>query len=235
MINLFKFLTEGKCLPHFILLIESVEALVCLASFSCVKSSFHKLWISKKIIVENIPQNICKQVLNMKLNQIIQGLQFIQVNNIKYNNNSNLCTEAKSDNQIVFTSFINSENLENSQYCIEDTDCSQACGTATCEDDMMCHNKCSDTNTPFCLEKNNDGICVECLVNTDYLNQNQVCEPTTHKCVELPQTCGEGDKFGKEYRAANGSCIQCTFNANIILQNADNNDGIFEKKSETLK
>ncbi|MBQ9089920.1 MAG: hypothetical protein IJY58_02610, partial [Alphaproteobacteria bacterium] len=114
--------------------------------------------------------------------------------------------------------------------CVEDMDCTSLCGTATCNaDKMTCQNDCTGSANPHCFDNNGTGVCVECLANKDCPHENQICDLTNHKCVDIPQSCGEGGRFGKEYRAANGSCVSCDYMSEIIIMNSDDNDGIFEK------
>mgnify|MGYP003321196928 CR=1 FL=1 len=46
--------------------------------------------------------------------------------------------------------------------------------------------------------------------------------------MTVPEKCGEGERFGKEYRAKNGACVPCSYMSEIVIMNSDENDGIFE-------
>ena len=190
--------------------------------------------VAFKTYVEGVSSRVCKNVVNMNLNGIVKGIQFVQVNGTKYTGNASICGEDETDNTIVFTSFLDSENNEagtgqSGDPCVEDMDCTSPCGNATCDTDKMtCQNDCTGTANPHCFDNNGTGVCVECLTNKDCPNE-QICDLTNHKCVDIPKTCGEGGNFGKEYRAANGSCVSCDYMSEIIIMNSDDNDGIFEK------
>ncbi|MBQ9089509.1 MAG: hypothetical protein IJY58_00455, partial [Alphaproteobacteria bacterium] len=195
--------------------------------------------VAFKTYVEGVSSRVCKNVVNMNLNGIVQGIRYVQVAQgdgdlVKYTGDASICGEDETDNTIVFTSFLDSENNEagtgqSGDPCVEDMDCTSPCGNASCDiDKMTCKNSCTGTANPFCFDNGETGTCVECMVNQDCPNE-QICDLTNHKCVDIPKTCGEGDRFGKEYRVANGSCVQCGFQANMILQNANDNDGIFQK------
>ena len=190
--------------------------------------------VAFKTYVEGVSSRVCKNVVNMNLNGIVKGIQFVQVNGTKYIGNASICGEDKTDNTIVFTSFLDSENNEigtgqSGDPCVEDMDCTSLCGTATCNaDKMTCQNDCTGSANPHCFDNNGTGVCVECLANKDCPNE-QICDLANHKCVDIPKTCGEGGNFGKEYRAANGSCVSCDYMSEIIIMNSDDNDGIFEK------
>ncbi len=190
-----------------------------------------------KIYVEGVSSRVCKNVVNTNLNDVIQGIQFVQVAQgdgdlVKYTGDASICGEEETDNLLVFTSFLDSENEtgegQSGDPCIDDDDCGTLCGPATCGDDMSCHNSCSGTSKSLCYDDNNGGVCVECLSNKDCPDE-QICDLENHKCIELPQSCGEGERFGKEYRAANGSCVSCDYMSEIVIMNSDDNDGIFEK------
>ncbi|MBQ9090282.1 MAG: hypothetical protein IJY58_04460, partial [Alphaproteobacteria bacterium] len=191
--------------------------------------------VAFKTYVEGVSSRVCKNVVNMNLNGIVKGIQFVQVNGTKYIGNASICGEDKTDNTIVFTSFLDSENNEigtgqSGDPCVEDMDCTSLCGTATCNaDKMTCQNDCTGSANPHCFDNNGTGVCVECLANKDCPNE-QICDLANHKCVDIPKTCGEGGNFGKEYRAANGSCVSCDYMSEIIIMNSDDNDGIFEKQ-----
>ncbi|MBQ9090116.1 MAG: hypothetical protein IJY58_03615 [Alphaproteobacteria bacterium] len=194
--------------------------------------------VAFKTYVEGVSSRVCKNVVNMNLNGVIQGIQFVQVAQgdgdlVKYTGSASICGEEETDNTLVFTSFLDSESNEgegqSGDPCVEEEDCNMLCAPVTCEDDMTCHNSCTGTSTPFCYDNDSGGICVECLSNKDCPNE-QICDLTKHECVALPESCGEGDRYGKEYRAANGSCVSCDYMSEIIIMNSDDNDGIFEKQ-----
>ena len=195
--------------------------------------------IAFKTYVEGVSSRVCKNVVNMNLNGVVKGIQFVQVAQgegdlVKYTGNASICGEDETDNLIVFTSFLDAESNEagegqSGDPCVDDEDCGNLCAPVTCENDMTCHNRCTGTTNPFCFDDDKGGICVECLTNKDCPNE-QICDLTNHKCVDIPKTCGEGGRFGKEYRAANGTCVPCDYMSEIIIMNSDDNDGIFEKQ-----
>lgn len=202
--------------------------------------------IAFKTFVKDVSPNVCKNILNMNLNDIIKGIKFVQVAQgngelIKYVGDTSICGKNKTNNLIVFTSFLETKTndddiAQSGDPCVEDADCDSPCGESKCDmDKMICVNECTGTNKPFCFDNGTTGICVKCLVNTDCSEQDQICDLTTNTCVNTPVICGEGDKFGKEYRAANGSCVSCNSTSEIIIINSDENDGIFEKTIGNVK
>ena len=205
-----------------------------------------------RIWINNVPSDVCKKVLQENLNEAIPGLKFIQVgkdeNYIRYKGDDSICGEKETDNQIVFTSFLNEGNgafgdVENPynpshplENCIDTEDCDSPCGGAICDKKTMtCIDSCFGTTKPFCLTTGNGGgKCVACFADAD-CETNQICDVATNECINIPEKCGEGDRFGHEYRAANGSCVSCEFKANIVLQNSEDNGGIFSTQiGETI-
>ncbi len=176
--------------------------------------------VAFKTYVEGVSSRVCKNVVNMNLNGIVKGIQFVQVNGTKYTGNASICGEDETDNTIVFTSFLDSENNEagtgqSGDPCVEDTDCMSACGNATCDTDkMICQNSCTGTDTPYCLDNGEDGICVECLVNEDCKSKGRgyICDESNHTCSALQKSCPEGT-----FRSQNGACISCGDGSNFIV------------------
>ena len=181
--------------------------------------------VAFKTYVEGVSSRVCKNVVNMNLNGIVKGIQFVQVAQgegdlVKYTGNASICGEDETDNLIVFTSFLDSENNEagtgqSGDPCVEDMDCSSPCGNATCDTDKMtCKNSCTGTNKPICYDNGETGTCVECMVNQDCSShgENYVCNTSDHTCQEM-RVCNEGKNYDsskpREYRAKNGACIPC--------------------------
>ncbi|MBQ6854795.1 MAG: hypothetical protein IJO11_05080 [Alphaproteobacteria bacterium] len=187
--------------------------------------------VAFKIWVDEVPNNICKQVLGQNLNQYVKGLKYIQVNGLRYEGNLNICP--KDDvAQMVFTSFINTDGSTreegDSQRCAENEDCDSCCGTPYCDTkSMTCVDECT-TKGQVC---NPDGCgCVDCVQDSDCPSNNPVCDVTRNICVKIPPQCGEGENFGKEFRAANGACVKCSNMGSVIIMNSDDNEGIFESE-----
>ncbi len=172
--------------------------------------------VAFRIHVSNVPSGVCKQVLNMPLINVIKGLQYIQVNDVKYENTTQICGEDKTDNVMVFTSFLDSENdMGNGNHCVEDSECTSACGVATCNDETMtCTDGCTgNTNGKnVCLQST--GECVECLVNADCKSKGRgyICSETTHECEKMLKTCPEGT-----FRTRNGACVACDNGSNFFV------------------
>ena len=162
--------------------------------------------------VENVPNGVCKKVLNMD----IQGPLFIWVPNgeerLIYNgNNPEICGEDGDEPvNMVFTtsleSFGNEEGLRGNpedpngrplRYCMSDDDCADCaiCSNYTCQSNCI-------GDKPICTD---DKGCVECELNTD-CPENQICNELDNTCITIPTKCEKG----KEYRSANGACIPCS-------------------------
>ncbi len=176
--------------------------------------------VAFKTYVEGVSSRVCKNVVNMNLNGVIQGIQFVQVNGEKYVGSASICGEDETDNTIVFTSFLDSESNadgegQSGDPCVEDGDCLNLCGTATCDiDKMTCKNSCTGTDTPFCLDDGESGICVECITNKDCESKGRsyICNEETYTCTTLQKTCPSGT-----FRTQNGACIECNNGNNFIV------------------
>ena len=181
--------------------------------------------VAFKTYVEGVSSRVCKNVVNMNLNGVVKGIQFVQVAQgdgdfVKYTGSASICGEDETDNTIVFTSFLDSENNEagegqSGDPCVENADCTSLCGTATCDaDKMICQNECTGTDKPYCYDNGETGTCVECMVNQDCIShgENYVCNISDHTCQEM-RVCNEGKNYDsskpQEYRAKNGACIPC--------------------------
>ena len=191
--------------------------------------------VAFKTYVEGVSSRVCKNVVNMNLNGIVKGIQFVQVNGTKYTGNASICGEDETDNTIVFTSFLDSENNEagtgqSGDPCVEDMDCSSPCGNATCDTDKMtCKNSCTGTSTSYCYSDGGETMCVSCLTNKDcqHLGEGYICyESFTNAetgvtdrftCQKFQKTCAED-----EFRTQNGACVKCDNAHNyIVLQNGE--------------
>ena len=184
--------------------------------------------VAFKIWVDEVPNNICKQVLGQDLNKYVKGLKYIQVNGVRYEGDVNICPKDEVA-QMVFTSFINTDGSTreegDSQRCAENEDCDSCCGISKCDTkSMTCVDECTSKDQ-VCNQES--CTCVECIKDSDCM-KGQVCDVSRQQCVSIPEECGEGENFGKEYRAANGTCISCSYKGEVIVMNSDNNDGIYE-------
>ncbi|MBQ9090626.1 MAG: hypothetical protein IJY58_06220, partial [Alphaproteobacteria bacterium] len=167
--------------------------------------------VAFKTYVEGVSSRVCKNVVNMNLNGIVKGIQFVQVNGTKYTGNASICGEDETDNTIVFTSFVDSDTEKSddnqNQHCVEEEDCVGLCSPYTCDNNMTCRDKCYGLDdTPYCYDDGAGGQCVACTQNehcADY-GDNYVCNTAEHTCQPVRQ-CVAG-----EYRAKNGACIPCT-------------------------
>ena len=175
--------------------------------------------------VNNVPSAVCQKVLQENLNDAITGLRFVQVNGTKYTDNLAICGDGVVDNQMVFTSFLdedggavtgitdpndpNGRPLEN---CVDNGDCSTACGEAVCDEDTLtCQNPCSG-DTPVCMEET--GVCVECRINADcqFKGEGYICNEAENKCTALQITCPKGT-----FRTQNGACVKCNDGNNFTV------------------
>ena len=194
--------------------------------------------------VNDVPTAVCQKVLQENLNDAIQGLKFVQVGDVdaenltRYTGDPTICGESGTMNQMVFTSFldedggavgapVNPDNPDQKlEHCVDDEDCESCCGIPLCDEDTM---TCSDGCTAAGKVCNNSSCeCVECMEDEDCPSNGQICDPATNECVSVPEKCGEGERFGKEYRAKNGACVPCTYISEVLVMNSDDNDGIFE-------
>ncbi|MBE6455560.1 MAG: hypothetical protein E7014_03840, partial [Alphaproteobacteria bacterium] len=103
--------------------------------------------VAFKIWVDEVPNNICKQVLGQNLNQYVKGLKYIQVNGLRYEGDVNICPKDEVA-QMVFTSFINTDGSTreegDSQRCAENEDCDSCCGISKCDTkSMTCVDECT--------------------------------------------------------------------------------------------
>ena len=174
--------------------------------------------VAFRVFVGEVSPRICKSVLNMPLINVIKGLQFVQVNDVKYTGNVEICGDINGNiqNEMVFTIFLNSESdsLVN-ENCVEDADCSSCCGTPTCDENTLtCRDECSgNASTPYCNQE--QCACVECLTPKDCAEKgtNYTCSEITNTCVEVPTECA----FGKEFRTPNGVCVPCNNPNNFLV------------------
>ncbi len=181
--------------------------------------------VAFKTYVDGVSSRVCKNVVNMNLNSVVQGIRYIQVAQgdgdlIKYTGDASICGENETDNEIVFTSFLDSDGSNNTSGqsgdpCVEDADCMSACGNATCDiDELVCKNTCTGTDAPYCLDNGTDGMCVECLVNDDCKSKGRgyICNEETYACTTLQKTCPSGT-----FRSQNGACIPCDSGHNYVV------------------
>ncbi len=196
--------------------------------------------VAFKTYVEGVSSRVCKNVVNMNLNGIVQGIRYVQVAQgdgdlVKYTGDVSICGEDETDNTIVFTSFLDSDGRngtsgQSGDPCVEDMDCSSPCGNATCDTDKMtCKNSCTGTSTPYCYSDGGEAMCVSCLTNKDcqHLGEGYICyESFTNAetgvtdrftCQKFQKTCAED-----EFRTQNGACVKCDNAHNyIVLQNGE--------------
>ena len=188
--------------------------------------------IAFKTYVEGVSSRVCKNVVNMNLNGIVKGIQFVQVAQgegdlVKYTGNASICGEDETDNTIVFTSFIDSESQDlNNQHCVEESDCTGLCAPYTCDNNMTCRDKCYTLDdTPHCLDDGEGGKCVECVTN-DHCEKGKICNDLNNTCVVPPDTCD----IGVSFRSKNGFCIPCTDSGSIIID-----ENVFEFEELNIK
>ncbi len=168
--------------------------------------------VAFKTYVEGVSSTVCKNVVNMNLNDIIKGIQFVQVANgegepIKYTGDASICGETGTDNLVIFTAFTDTEDTANPDHCVEKGDCDGLCSPHTCDKNMTCRNKCFGLDdTPHCFDDGAGGKCVACITNADCSSygDNYVCNTANHTCQEV-RKCD-----ANEYRAASGACIPCS-------------------------
>ena len=196
--------------------------------------------------VNDVPSDVCKKVLQENLDDAIQGLKFVQVSTrdsdtlTRYTGDIAICGESSTMNRMVFTSFLdedggavtgiadpndpNGRPLEN---CVDNRDCSTACGEAVCDENTLtCQNPCSG-DTPVCMEET--GVCVECRINADcqFKGEGYICNEVENKCTALQITCPKGT-----FRTQNGACVKCNDGNNFTVltepypETSDEVDGI---------
>ena len=173
-----------------------------------------------KTWVDNVPSDVCKKVLQEDLNKYIQGLRFVHVDNSsgfnRYENDIAICGNSNTVNQLIFSSFLDEEVAMTNETCVDEDDCSSACGVLRCDTTTMtCVDSCSDTDTPYCKETESGGVCVKCKERSHCLDlgENYTCSDLTNECVEVPAKCVEG----KEFRTKNGICVACDNASNFMV------------------
>ena len=174
--------------------------------------------VAVKIYVEEVSPRICRQVLNMPLIDVIKGLQFVQVNDVKYTGDVGICGDmnGSAQNEMVFTIFLNSESdsLIN-ENCVEESDCSSCCGTPVCNGDTLtCEDACTgNASRPYCLQESCS--CVECLEPSDCASKGSqyTCSEITHTCERIEEACVDGEEF----RTPNGVCVPCDNPNNFLV------------------
>lgn len=176
--------------------------------------------VAFRIIVDEVPERICKDVLNMHLNDYVKGLKFVQVNDVKYINSNNICLSDRL-NKIVFTSFLNvdggynpnTNGMNNAEPCVEDADCHSKCAEKICNSKtMICDDQCPEWNKPVRLEETCE--CVECVKNSDckFKGDGYICNELEYKCSKLEKQCKSN-----QFRTQNGACIDCDNGSNFIV------------------
>ena len=173
--------------------------------------------VAFKIGVQNVSSRVCKNVMTMNLHQIIEGFQFAQINGAKYLGDASLCGNDETINEIVFTSFLDSQD-PNTQHCVEDSDCHSKCAEKVCNGETMtCDDQCPEWSKPVRLEETCE--CVECVKNSDckFKGEGYICDETTYTCSALQKVCPAGT-----FRTQNGACVACDNGSNfIVLKNGE--------------
>ncbi len=173
--------------------------------------------VAFKIGVQNVSSRVCKNVMTMNLHQIIEGFQFAQINGAKYLGDASLCGNDETINEIVFTSFLDSQD-PNTQHCVEDSDCHSKCAEKVCNGETMtCDDQCPEWSKPVRLEETCE--CVECVKNSDckFKGEGYICDETTYTCSALQKVCPAGT-----FRTQNGACVACDNGSNfIVLKNEE--------------
>ena len=153
--------------------------------------------VAFRVWVNDVPSAVCQKVLQENLNEAIQGMQFVQVDNggglIRYMGDTAVCGENGTENQMVFTSFLDVDNSGNidpdnpdntlPSRCVENGDCQQECGETICDEDtQQCINICDGTDKPYCV----DDVCVECMTAEDCANPEKPVCNANHFCEACP-------------------------------------------------
>lgn len=88
-----------------------------------------------QVITHDIPNGICKQIMNMSTGVIGQdGIKFVNVDTGETLGDIALC-EGEGIKSIVFTSFLSETNIDGEEVgeCIIDSQCSSVCGESVCD------------------------------------------------------------------------------------------------------
>ena len=72
--------------------------------------------VAFKIYVDNVSPDVCKQVLNMPLIDVVKGIKFVQVNDAKFNGNDTSICENQNENTLIFTSFGDKSTIEGAEF-----------------------------------------------------------------------------------------------------------------------
>ena len=159
--------------------------------------------VAFRVWVNDVPSAVCQKVLQENLNEAIQGMQFVQVDNggglTRYMGDTAVCGENGTENQMVFTSFLDvdnsgnidpdnpvtSDNPDNTlpSRCVENGDCQQECGETICDGDTQrCINIYDGTYKSYGV----DDVCVECMTDEDCTNPEKPVCNANHFCEACP-------------------------------------------------
>ena len=181
--------------------------------------------------VENVPNRVCQQVLNMNLNGFLaQMIRIVPTDinsedGIVYQGNSSICSTYGDLSGMRFLATLEhlngqggtgkplDKNGEPTTYCYTQQDCPshKSGGCYDCINNL-CEPDCA-ASTPYCMTTDiSQHKCVECLCN-DHCPKGAVCDEANNKCVQIEEECAPN-----HFRTKNGACMPCTTYSNIPVR-----------------
>ena len=184
--------------------------------------------ITFSVDVENVPNGVCKQVVNEGLNDSLVKMIRIVPNNpdsedgVIYNGDASVCEEYGDVSGMRFLATLESlngeegskkprdKNGDETTYCYEKSDCASV-GGSSCFDciNNLCQPDCP-SGKPYCNTENTTTPTCERCLNNSHCPKGYICDELNHACIEFKEHCE-----ANEFRTKNGACMPCTTYSNI--------------------
>ena len=180
------------------------------------------------IDVNNVPDNVCKQVLSMGLNNYI--IKLIRVmspesdseEGLVYHQDVQICETYGEISKIRFLATLEQlgnesgnkspidSNGDPTSYCFTKSDCPSVANNSCFECiNNLCQPDCP-LSRPYCnTENTTNPSCETCLTNV-HCPTGYICDESSYTCKEFTKKCANN-----EFRTYNGTCIPCTTYSNI--------------------
>ena len=189
--------------------------------------------ITFSVDVENVPNGVCKQVMNEGLNDALVKMIRIVPNDtdsdagVIYNGDVSVCEEYGETAGMRFLATLESlngeqggkkptdKNGDETTYCYEKSDCASV-GGSSCFDciNNLCQPDCP-SGKPYCNTENTTTPTCERCLNNSHCPKGYICDELNHACIEFKEQCE-----ANEFRTANGACMPCTTYSNIQVSDA---------------
>lgn len=184
--------------------------------------------ITFSVDVNNVPNGVCKQVLQMGLdNNIVKIIRIVptDVNSedgVIFQNNVNVCETYGEMSGMRFLASLEQlgdemgnksptdANGDPTTYCFTKADCPAVANNSCYECiNNLCEPDCP-ISRPYCNTKNTTNpTCEVCLTN-DHCSEGYICDEATFTCKQFKTKCADN-----EFRTYNGSCMPCSTYSNI--------------------